>query len=212
MVPVMRIIGITLLVGLTMSGWAGSYQPAPGTNRVEIVRSTWHDHARARILPVKIFIPKIISAPCPVIIFSPGLGSSREDYAYLGEGWAKSGFVCVFLEHPGSDPAIFKDHDPKHGAAAMRQVLKEPQRILDRAQDISFAIDELTQLNRVKSPLQNDLDLARLGVAGHSYGATAAMISAGERVPVYVLRTGQISFTGPSDALNDDVKLREVYL
>jgi predicted dienelactone hydrolase len=94
----------------------------------------------------------------------------------------------------------------------MRQVLKEPQRILDRAQDISFAIDELTQLNRVKSPLQNDLDLARLGVAGHSYGATAAMISAGERVPVYVLRTGQISFTGPSDALNDDVKLREVYL
>ncbi|MGD0253375.1 MAG: hypothetical protein ABSC01_11835 [Verrucomicrobiota bacterium] len=29
---------------------------------------------------------------------------------------------------------------------------------------------------------------------------------------VYVLRTGQISFTGPADALGDDVKLREVYL
>lgn len=208
----MRLTIITLLVALTVPGWAGGYQPAPGTNLVETIRSNWHDETRDRNLPVKIFIPKGISAPCPVIIFSPGLGSSRENYAYLGEGWAKSGFVCVFLEHPGSDAAIFKDNDPKHGAAAMRQVLKEPQHILDRAQDISFAIDELTQLNRVKSPLQNDLDLARLGVAGHSYGATAAMISAGERVPVYVLRTGQISFTGPSDALNDDVKLREVYL
>ncbi len=29
---------------------------------------------------------------------------------------------------------------------------------------------------------------------------------------VYVLRTGQISFTGPADALGDDTKLREVYL
>jgi predicted dienelactone hydrolase len=116
-------------------------------------------------------------------LFSPGLGSSRENYAYLGEGWAKSGFVCVFLEHPGSDPAIFKDDDPKHGAAAMRQVLKEPQHILDRAQDISFVIDELARLNREKSLLQNHLDLAHLGIAGHSYGAGAAMISVGERVP-----------------------------
>jgi predicted dienelactone hydrolase len=115
---------------------------------VEIIRSNGRDDARDRSLPVKIFIPKVISAPCPVIILSPGLGSSRENYACLGEGWAKSGCVCVFWEHPGSDPAIFKDTDPKPGAAAMRQVLKEPQHILDRAQDISFAIDELTRLNR----------------------------------------------------------------
>ncbi len=179
----MRIIGITMLLALAVPGWAGSYQPASGTNLVEIVRSTWHDDARDRDLPVKIFIPKVISAPCPVILFSPGLGSSRENYAYLGEGWVKSGFVCVFMEHPGSDPSIFKDHNPNHGMAAMRQVLKDPRHILDRAQDISFAIDELTRLNREKSPLQNHLDLAHLGIAGHSYGAGAAMISAGERVP-----------------------------
>jgi hypothetical protein len=29
---------------------------------------------------------------------------------------------------------------------------------------------------------------------------------------VYVLRTGQIFFAGPMDALSDDAKLREVYL
>jgi len=195
MVPFIRSISITLLIALTKSGWAGNYQWAPGTNLVEIVRSTWHDDARHRDLPVKIFVPEVISASCPVILFSPGLGSSRENYAYLGEGWAKSGFVCVFLEHPGSDPAIFKDDDPKHGAAAMRQVLKEPQHILDRAQDISFTIDELTRLNRDMSPLQNDLDLAHLGVAGHSYGAAAAMISAGERVPVVGEKYRDLRFT-----------------
>ena len=183
MFPFVGIISITLLLALAIPGWAGSSQPAPGTDRVEIVRCTWRDDARGRDLPVKIFIPKATSAPRPVILFSPGLGGSRENYAYLGKGWASSGFVCVFLEHPGSGPAIFKDDDPKHGAAAMRQVLKEPRHILDRAQDISFVIDELTRLNREKSPLQNQLDLSHLGIAGHSYGAGAAMISAGERVP-----------------------------
>jgi len=179
----MRSICITLLVMVSMAGWAGGYQSAPGTNLVTVIRTTWHDNARDRDLPVKIFIPVSISNACPVIIFSPGLGSSRENYGYLGEGWAKSGFVSVFLQHPGSDPAIFKDHDPKHGAAAMRKVIKEPQHIVDRAGDISFAIDELARQNREKSALQNRLDLAHIGVAGHSYGAGAAMISAGESVP-----------------------------
>jgi hypothetical protein len=72
MFPVMRIIGITLLVALTMSGWAGSYQPAPGTNRVEIVRSAWHDDTRARILPVKITLPTS-TQPAPVGQFAAKL-------------------------------------------------------------------------------------------------------------------------------------------
>jgi predicted dienelactone hydrolase len=171
------------VAAMAIQATAGNYQPNSGTNAVEIIRSTWHDAVRHRDLSVKLFIPKATSARCPVILFSPGLGSSRENYAYLGEGWGKSGYVCVFLQHPGSDPAIFKDADPSHRAAAMREVLKEPRHILDRAQDISFAIDELARLNRDDSPLQNRLDLSVVGAAGHSYGAGAVMISAGEGVP-----------------------------
>jgi predicted dienelactone hydrolase len=178
-----RILITTLVAALAIQGMAGNYQPNAGTNAVEIVRSTWHDASRNRDVPVKVFIPKAPGGPCPVILFSPGLGSSRENYAYLGEGWGKSGFVCVFLQHPGSDPAIFKDNNPSHGAAAMREVLKDPQHILDRVQDIGFAVDELARLNSEDAALQNRLDLSRLGIAGHSYGAGAAMICAGEGVP-----------------------------
>ncbi len=177
-------INITILTAaLAIQAMAGTYQPNAGANAVEMIRVTWHDASRHRDLPVKLFIPQATSGRCPVILFSPGLGSSRENYSYLGQGWAKSGFVCVFLQHPGSDPAIFKDDNPRHRVAAMRKVLKEPQHILDRAQDIRFAIDELARLNREDSPLQHRLDLSRLGIAGHSYGAGAAMISAGEGVP-----------------------------
>ncbi|HEX9045789.1 MAG TPA: hypothetical protein VF988_02080, partial [Verrucomicrobiae bacterium] len=179
----MRLILTTLVAALAMQGLAGNYQPNGGANDVEIVRSSWHDAQRNRDVAVKLYIPRTQDGPCPVILFSPGLGGSRENYAYLGEGWAKSGFVCVFLQHPGSDPAIFKDDNIRHRITAMRKVLKKPQHILDRVQDFKFAIDELVRLDHTDSSLSNRLDLAHVGIAGHSYGAGAAMISAGERVP-----------------------------
>ena len=38
-----------------------------------------------------------------VVLFSHGLGGSREGSAYLGEHWAARGYVVVLLQHPGSD-------------------------------------------------------------------------------------------------------------
>jgi predicted dienelactone hydrolase len=175
---------IALLLGAPMAPvLAVGYQPAPGTNPVDFVRYEWHDLARNRELPVKIYFPKAGMGPCPVILFSPGLGSSREAYGYLGEAWAAQGYVTVHLQHPGSDGSVFKNGDSEHAGVAMRAVLKEPQHILDRAQDISFAMDELAWLNRQNSLLQHRLDMSRVGLAGHSYGAAAILIVMGERVP-----------------------------
>jgi len=174
----------TLLGALTISARGAGYSPAPDTNAVHFVRYEWHDDARNRDVPVKIYYPKTGSGPFPVIIFSHGLGGSREDYGYLGEGWAAHGYVSVHLQHPGSDTGIFKNGGSEHSGAAMRKVIKDPQHILDRAEDVSFAIDQLAKLNGEEPPLQNRLDLSRLGMAGHSYGAGAALIVAGERVPV----------------------------
>ena len=52
----------------------------PGAFPVATVEYVWHDNARDRDVPVKIYYPRTGDQPLPVIIFSHGLGGSREGY------------------------------------------------------------------------------------------------------------------------------------
>ena len=61
---------------------------------------------KAGELPVRVFLPAA-TTPSPIILFSHGLGGSREGNAFLGEHWAKRGYVAVFLQHPGSDGSVW---------------------------------------------------------------------------------------------------------
>jgi predicted dienelactone hydrolase len=63
---------------------------------------TWYDPVRKRPLPALIYFPTGGNR-CPVVLFSTGLGRSREDCAYLGRFWASCGYVAVHLQHKGSD-------------------------------------------------------------------------------------------------------------
>ena len=49
----------------------------------DFVRADWHDVARNRDVPAKIYFPTEGAGPFPVIIFSHGLGGTREGYEYL---------------------------------------------------------------------------------------------------------------------------------
>src|ERR1700722_18408724 len=81
---------------------------AETTNEVDFVRHEWRDAKRERTVPVKIYFPKTGEGPFPVIIFSHGLGGSREGYEYLGRYWASHGYVSVHLQHAGSDSAVWR--------------------------------------------------------------------------------------------------------
>ena len=53
-------------------------------------------------------IPLLISLPrknglLPVILFSHGLGGSRNGYKYVRTNWTRRGYATIFLQHPGSD-------------------------------------------------------------------------------------------------------------
>ncbi len=158
--------------------------PAPGafaaTNAVEILRADWLDANRNRTVPVKIYYPATDSGPLPVIIFSHGLGGSREGYEYLGRHWAAHGYVSVHLQHLGSDAAVWQDKPATELKASLRQSAANLDNAANRPADVSFAIDRLEKLNQEKSPLKNRLDLARLGVAGHSFGAFTTLAVAGQ--------------------------------
>jgi dienelactone hydrolase len=170
-----------LLLVLTLGAAALAYEPPSPTHDVEIVRYEWHDDARNRDVPVKIYYPKDLTTPSPVVLFSHGLGGSRENYEYLGRHWAGSGFVSVHLQHNGSDDAVWKEAEPGKRMNSLVSSAMKLSNSANRPRDISFAIDQLTRANSDKSsPLRGRLDLAKIGVAGHSYGGFTAMAIAGQ--------------------------------
>lgn len=164
-----------------------AWRASAAANEVSIANEDWMDSKRSRQVPVKIYAPKSGNGPFPVVIFSHGLGGSREGYEYLGQCWATHGYVSVHLQHVGSDDSVWKDAGVGERMSAMRRAAAQPRNAMDRVQDVSFAIDELTRLNVTNSPWRGRLDLKYIGVAGHSFGAHTTLATAGA---VYSGRSG----------------------
>ncbi|HEY0008569.1 MAG TPA: hypothetical protein VGB55_07590 [Tepidisphaeraceae bacterium] len=152
------------------------------------VLETWHDTARDRKIPVKIYLPDNLSAstPVPVILFCHGLGGSREAASYLGEDWARHGFAGVFLQHPGSDTSVWRGKDglPVAGAARRMKAAASSEQYAARLKDVAFVLDELERLQRATTehPLKKTIDLNRIGYSGHSFGAVIGQAEAGQLI------------------------------
>jgi len=157
---------------------AASYAFAnPGAYKVDTAEYTWHDVARDRDVPVKIYYPENITAPCPVIVFSHGLGGSREGYSYLGEYWAGHGYISVHPTHKGSDTDILKH--TLRPLKALREAADDPANLINRPKDISFVIDKLFELNKNDKLFKGKFNLDEIGVAGHSFGGYTSLASGG---------------------------------
>ncbi len=135
------------------------------------------------MVPVKIYYPKPAegkeAGPCPVIIFSHGLGGSREGYKYLGEYWASYGYVSVHLQHIGSDDAVWKGAGA-NAKIGMNRAVADPNNAVNRPLDVRFAIDQVDKLNREDPLFKGRLDMDHVGMAGHSFGAYTTLAVAGE--------------------------------
>jgi predicted dienelactone hydrolase len=155
-----------------------AYKADPGPSVVTATLLDWHDASRNRPVPVKIYAPATGAGPFPVIVFSHGLGGSRNGYEYLGRHWASWGYVSVHVEHLGSDTeAITKGgrliKNLKEAAGDKRNAVARPL-------DVRFVLDQLEKLNQGGSPLAHRLDLTRVGMAGHSFGSWTTMALAGQ--------------------------------
>jgi predicted dienelactone hydrolase len=172
----------------------------PGSHRAASVLYEWRDELRSREVPVKIYypqahkpssspvgdVPAVSSEGFPVIIFSHGLGGSRDGYAYVGQHWASHGYVSVHVQHLGSDAAVLRDR--RRPMETLRAAAADPQNVINRPLDIQFVLDRLEKLQKEEGPLKGRLDLTRVGVAGHSFGAYTTMAVAGQ---VFLTPTGR---------------------
>ena len=57
--------------------------------------------ARNEKIPIKVYL-KADSKSAPLIVYSHGLGGSRETKKYLLEHWTEAGFICVSCQSVAS--------------------------------------------------------------------------------------------------------------
>jgi len=155
---------------------AAAAAPAAGTSYSTLDRD-WLDAARERRVPVRLYLPDAASAdrPAPLIVFSHGIGGSRDGYSYLGRFWASQGYASLHLQHVGSDRQLWFGN-PFEMVARLQGAAQEAEAVA-RVRDLSFALDQL-----LRSELAPRLDGQRIVAAGHSYGANTTLLAAGARV------------------------------
>ena len=95
----------------------------------------------------------------PLIVASHGQAGTRFQFAYLNEHLASRGFVVASLEHPGST----------YQTLTQQNYISS---IVDRPQDILFAIGEMARL--IPSA-----DASKVGLLGYSYGGYSVINAAG---------------------------------
>ncbi len=173
---------VALLTAISCAAGARAadlYKADAGPDEVAVVKLDWKDAKRDRDVPVLIYAPKEGKGPFPVIVFSHGLGGSREGYSYLGKHWASHGYVCVHLQHLGSDAAVWRDS--KDPLADLNKAASNLSNAINRPLDVRFALDQLEKLNRDDERFKGRMDMDRVGMAGHSFGAWTTLAVAGER-------------------------------
>lgn len=137
-----------------------------------------------RKVPVKVYLPS--NKRAPVVLFSHGLGGSREGFKHGGEHWARRGYVAVFVQHPGSDDSVWRNKGAGQRMASAREAANAQNLVL-RIEDVKATIDCLERIEQGDASVPNDakqlqsrMDLAHIGMSGHSFGAITTQMVSGQ--------------------------------
>ena len=177
---------------LTRSGMgAEEYDPLKPSvaGEVRVIDLTVSDKGRKRDIPIRVYLPPQEASGAetkaqPLVLFSHGLGGSRSGSPFLGKHWAARGYVSVFLQHPGSDEAVWKDQPLLQRMAAMREAASLENFRL-RNKDVSSVLDQLALWNEESGhELQGKCLPKIVGMSGHSFGGQTTQAVSGQKFPI----------------------------
>jgi predicted dienelactone hydrolase len=139
----------------------------------------WKDASRGRAVPARLYWPTGTSlGRVPLIIFSHGMGGSRNGYTYLAARWAAHGIASLHVQHIGSDAALWRGN-PFELVGRLQAATRDDEAAA-RVGDLRFALDQMLLFST--GPYARFIDVRRIVVAGHSYGANTALLTVGARV------------------------------
>jgi len=176
-------LGLILLLfyGVFCYSASGDYDPlaVSGLDQIKVLEMSIRDRGRNRDIPLRIYLPNGLK-PAPVVLFSHGLGGSCKGNAFMGRHWAARGYVAVFIQHPGSDTSVWKRKPRRKRMAALRKAANAENFIL-RVKDVSVVLDRLEKWQKAKKhSWAGRLNLNRVGMSGHSFGAITTQAVSGQ--------------------------------
>ena len=120
----------------------------------------------------------------PVLVFMPGMGHSALDYTSVVEDLASRGFVVVGVDPTYSTDVAFNDGRLVPSSIDAREPSAQDglnALVASWALDARFAISQLEALDASsRDRLAGRLDLARIGLFGHSFGGAASLLACSE--------------------------------
>jgi len=145
----------------------------------ETYTEEWRDTARQRTVPVRVYLPDAQQTEkSPIVLLSHGLGGSRDGFPYLGEYWSKHGYIVIVMQHPGSDREAMTRRPGSPVAGSLGDAINA-ENGQARVADVKFVLDELARRMEADDKLKGRLDLDRIALGGHSFGAHTVLSVAG---------------------------------
>lgn len=120
----------------------------------------------------------------PLVIFSHGGGGNLDSYIYQVQHLASHGYVVICIEHVYSSNKRIKYYMSWRGGRmrykeALCRTTRDPEAILERPKDVSFAIDQAVLWNKDYKEFAGKINTNKIGVIGHSYGAYTTLVICG---------------------------------
>lgn len=87
-----------------------------------------------------------------MILFSHGLGGSRNGCEYIRTYWTARGYATIFLHHPGSDESLLDGLSPSQALRTLRSAATRKNLNL-RVDDVTDVLDAMATWNSDKKVL-----------------------------------------------------------
>ena len=164
--------------------WREDIDPHHEPHKILIHKDVLIDPAREnRKIPYKIYYPVAHSLEhLPVIIWSHGLGGSRDGAAFLARYIASHGYVLINIQHAGTDTSLWEGK-PGHPWDVIRAAKITREDSLNRFYDVPFLLDQLPEIAKSKEEIGSHINLDVIGMSGHSFGALTSQVITGQLFP-----------------------------
>ncbi len=190
------VVGLVVVGCLALAGWF-VFVPRPpsptGSNAIGRAELVFQD-SLGRPIPVTVWYPTAggnggepamnapldARSPAPLVLYSPGWGTTRTQSRSQMENLASHGFVVVGCDDLASEPTADPDQranlDVSSDAATAATIERAGRHVVRQAGRLLAVLDALEAGQ--SSLLAGRLDLARVGVLGYSIGGGSGLAAA----------------------------------